>query len=168
MVVTPTSNSSKQLAALQDMIAHCATFITWTGATDAMGAEASIFIDAFVPVDGDGNRLIDLSTLRPFVVIEDGERTYERTSSGVHDHYDLEASYIVAFEADVPTDYSIEDAGYWFRNYVDAILAEMQALTGTYIHIRSIDQEYEMTRQAPKKDGKKGNYFYWGFRVTVG
>ena len=168
MAVTPTGTSALQLEALRNTIAGSSTFQTWVEAETAAAAKASVYIDAFVPVDGEGNRLVDLTSKRPFAIIEDRERTYDHSSGGVCEHYDLISAFVVIFEADVPSGYCIEDAGYWFRNHVDAVLEEMQALTGTYIRIQSIEQEVEMTRNRPGAAGKPGDYFYWGFRVTVG
>jgi len=167
MAVTPTGMSGQQLAAIRNLIAASATFQAWVGAGSAADAAKAIYLDAF-RCEGD-----DLSEYRPFALIQDAGQSHEAIAGGTRNHFASAGTFVVVFEEDVPADYvgdeaeKIEDAGYWFRNKVDAVLAEMMEGTGTYASLRSIEEEYPMTRNHKAK-GKRGDWFFWGFRVVMG
>lgn len=167
MSITAEGISSIHLDALQRMIAASPVFQAWTGAADATAAMEHIYIDAFEPEDLEG--------ARPFVLIEDGELDDSAYAGGGGQVFHREATFNLIFDDNVlapseelpqPTN---KDQGFHFRNQVEGVLADFEALAGTgdYVYIKGIRQIYPMTRTRKTK-GRNEDAFYWGFEVRIG
>jgi len=169
MAVEPTGVYGTGLKLIRDLIAASDSFQAWCG-IDPEDADAATQAAAFIfwetVAQGDATR--------PFVVIEIGESSWEKTGGGGSNVYMPGGSATLQFEADFATDdedveLGIPDATVTFVNSLDAIIADMMngAAVNGAIDLSGLSRGKPM-RSDPQEGSHDGNFLACTASVSWG
>jgi len=168
MAVEPTGFIALHLDGLRTLVADCEAFQSWVGGEDAGEAKASVYIEAFYTND-------NLPVHRPFCLI--GLVTSESEEVATRRLFTTSGGYRLIFEANVDPEHaaSQEDAGFAFRNAVDAIIAEIKTKSdgedeegNSYVRISRLALEDPMRRTDPLRGQVDGDAFSESWTVMLG
>lgn len=161
MAETPTYIWSVAMSNLEDLIANCAGFRTWTGTADVAAAKARIYLVATE------------STTKPFALISQGDDfNIDSHSGGTAQFYETSGSLFLRFDDDVNPSYTAdpENAEMEFTNAIGLIFEQMMALSGTsgYMHIYNIQKMYGPRREDRDEKSSGGQYNQAKFNIVWG
>ena len=169
-MTSPTGSMGLAQQHLANMIADSAAFRAWVGAADQAEAFGSIYQDALPP---GGTDLADLQALRPFALVwTDPQLGFNKqfAAGGAARWHTASGVIGVYFEAEIDAADASDpaEAGVKFKNVIDAIQSEMDAINGQagYLGYDEIRKVEGPTRSDEDDRPTQGDFLFLVWQVV--